>query len=215
VNFGDFTSTWPISACFGFDRGLPLDRYYIEKFLARHAGDVRGRVLEIGDDSYSRQFGGANIGVQDILHVHAGNPIATLVGDLTDPAVVADGMFDCMILTQTLHLIYDFHLALKRIHAALRPGGVVLLTVPGITQIDRGEWGSTWYWAFTSQAMRRLFGDVFEGGEVEVVNQGNVFAATAFLQGLAVEEVDTAKLDVTDDAYQVIISVRARKAGAA
>jgi hypothetical protein len=40
---------------------------------------------------------------------------------------------------------------------------------------------------------------------------GNVFAATAFLQGAALEEVDRAKLDIEDPAYPVTITLRARK----
>jgi len=213
VNLGDLNSVRPISMNFGGDRGLPIDRYYIEAFLQRHALDIVGRVLEIGDDSYSQRFGGQRIEHQDILHVHPGNPRATLVGELADPAVVEDNSFDCMIITQTLQFIYEFQTTIARIHQALRPGGVVLLTVPGISQIDRGEWKSVWYWAFTTASMTRLFISVFGEDAVTVTNLGNVFAATAFLQGLSVGEVDTRKLDVIDDAYQVVITVRARKEG--
>src|SRR5947208_3646362 len=57
VRFGDLGSVRPISFYFGFDRGTPIDRYYIEKFLSTQATHIRGRVLEVGDDSYSRRFG--------------------------------------------------------------------------------------------------------------------------------------------------------------
>ncbi len=210
VRLGHLASTRPVSEVFGYDRGLPVDRHYIEAFLAKHSADIRGNVLEIGDDDYSRRFG-SGIDNQDILHVHAGNPIATLVGDLCDPAVVRDDSFDCMILTQTLHLIYDFRLALERTHAALKPGGVVLLTVPGITRIDRDEWGTSWYWSFTQHALTRLFSDTFGEESYTLDFHGNVFAATAFLHGLALEEVDQAKLAVVDPAYPVILGVRAVK----
>ena len=49
----------PVSRSFGFDRGTPVDRRYIEQFLARHAAAIRGDVLEVGDDGYTRRFGGA------------------------------------------------------------------------------------------------------------------------------------------------------------
>lgn len=39
----------PVSRTFGFDRGKPVDRWYIERFLAAHADDVRGRVLEVAE----------------------------------------------------------------------------------------------------------------------------------------------------------------------
>ena len=67
VRFGDLHRLTPISQCFGFDRGLPVDRYYIERFLARHASEIVGRVLEIGDDTYTRRFGGSRVSRSDVL----------------------------------------------------------------------------------------------------------------------------------------------------
>jgi SAM-dependent methyltransferase len=211
VRFGDLRRVAPISQCFGFDRGLPVDRYYIERFLARHASEIHGRVLEIGDDTYTRRFGGSRVSRADVLHVHGGNPRATLVGDLTDAGVLPENAFDCIVLTQTLHLIYDVRLAVARLHRALAPGGAVLVTAPGISQIDRGEWGRTWFWSFTAAALQRLFAEAFGPDEVMLEHYGNVFSATAFLQGLAVEEVETRDLDPIDRAYPVIVGVRARK----
>lgn len=211
VNFGDLGSTRPISVDFGFDRGTPVDRYYVEGFLARHASDIRGRVLEIGDAGYSRRFGGPAVTRQDVLHVSPDAPAATLVGDLAEPGVLPEKGFDCMVLTQTLHLIYDMKAAVAHIYRALAPGGVVLLTVPGITQLDRGEWHKTWSWSLTPYSARRLFEEQFDANEVEVSCHGNVFAATAFLQGVAMEEVDRKKLDEVDLAYPVTITVRARR----
>ena len=211
VNLGDLRRVTPVSQCFGFDRGLPIDRYYIERFLARHASEIAGRVLEIGDDSYTRRFGGSRVAHSDVLHVHRGNPRATIVGDLTDPGVLPAGAFDCIVLTQTLQLIYDVRLAIRQIHRALAPGGTVLVTAPGISQVDRGEWGKTWFWSFTPAALERLFGETFGPEAVMIERYGNVFAATTFLQGLAVEEIETADLDPIDPAYPVIIALRARK----
>ncbi|HEX6050119.1 MAG TPA: hypothetical protein VFZ21_12650, partial [Gemmatimonadaceae bacterium] len=74
VHLGDLRRLTPISRAFGYDRGGPVDRYYIEGFLARYASDVRGRVLEVGDDSYTRRFGGNRVTRRDVLHVHEGNP---------------------------------------------------------------------------------------------------------------------------------------------
>jgi glycosyltransferase involved in cell wall biosynthesis len=212
VRLGDLRRVTPISQSFGFDRGLPVDRYYIEHFLARNASEIAGRVLEVGDDGYTRQFGGSHVTRSDVLHVTAGNPRATFIGDVTDPQVLPDNAFDCIIFTQTLQLIYDVRAAVVQLHRALAPGGALLVTAPGITQIDRGEWGRTWFWSFTPAAIERLFGDVFGPDALMMRRYGNVFAATMFLQGVAVEELDTNDLDPIDAAYPVIVSVRARKA---
>ncbi len=211
VRLGDLDSIKPISGDFGFDRGSPIDRYYIARFLAEHAGDICGRALEIGDASYCRRYG-TGITQQDVLHVFAGNPEATIVGDVATPGTLPEAAFDCMVLTQTLHLIYDMKAALRQLHDALKPGGTLLLTVPGISQIDRGEWGDTWYWSLTRQSAMRLFSDCFGSDNVQVTVYGNVYAATCFINGLAQEEVDRSKLDAHDPSYPVIVAVRARRA---
>jgi GT2 family glycosyltransferase len=211
VRFGDLRRVTPISGDFGFDRGRPIDRHYIERFLARHASEIVGRVLEIGDDAYTRRFGGARVTRADVLHVHAGNPRATFVGDLTDARVLPAGAFDCIVLTQTLQLIYDVRAAIACVHRALAPGGVVLATAPGISQIDRGEWAGSWCWSFTAVSLERLFGEVFDRGAVLIEQYGNVLAATAFLQGLSTDELTREELDAFDWAYPVVYGVRARK----
>ena len=198
VRFGDLKRSSPIGHGFGFDRGRPIDRYYIEKFLAQNAADIRGRVLEIEDNSYTLRFGGIGVTRSDILHVDRTNPRATFVGDLTRPETLPADVFDCIVLTQTLHLVYDMQAAVKTLYDALKPGGVLLVTVPGITPIDSGEWKSTWYWSLTAAAAQRLLGTVFDTESLTVNTYGNVFAATAFLYALATEELGTADLDVND-----------------
>jgi SAM-dependent methyltransferase len=200
-----------VSRQFGYGRGQPVDRYYIENFLARHARDIQGRVLEIGDDNYTRRFGGGRVTIRDVLHVKEGNTRATIVGDLTCADHILSDTFDCFIVTQTLHLIYDVQAAVQTIYRILKPGGVVLATFPGISQIGDDQWSDSWYWSFTGLSTRRLFEEVFPPANVEVETYGNVLAATAFLQGLAVEELHQKEVDYHDDKYQVLIAVRAIK----
>jgi glycosyltransferase involved in cell wall biosynthesis/SAM-dependent methyltransferase len=211
VRLGDLDTTEPVSLDFGFDRGTPVDRHYIENFLEANAPALRGRALEVGDANYCERFGKA-ITQQDVLHVSADNPKATIIGDIAEPGVLPPGAFDCIVLTQTLHLVYDMPTAIAELHRALKPGGVLLLTVPGISQLDRGEWGDTWYWALTPHSARRLFEEEFGPENVVVAAHGNVYAATGFLQGLAVEELDPSKLAHRDPAYPVTVTVRAQRA---
>jgi SAM-dependent methyltransferase len=211
IDFGDFQSTKPFSKEFGYDRGGPIDRYYIENFLQKEKIWIKGIVLEIGDNEYTLQYGGNQVIQSDILHVHADNPKATFIGDLADAPSLPDNHFDCIVLTQTLHLIYDFKAALRTCHRVLKPGGVLLLTVPGITQIDQGEWKETWYWTFTQKAMNLLLNEIFKKENIEAHSYGNVFAATTFLYGVGFPEVSQAMLDVQDPHYQVIVTVKATK----
>jgi len=207
--FGDFASVAPACADFGYTRGLPIDRYYVEAFLAGRSPDIRGRALEIGDASYCRRFG--EVAHQDVLHVDAGAPEATITGDLSQTGVLPLGVYDCMVITQTLHLIYDMPAAIREMHRALKPGGVLLLTSPGISRIDRGDWKNTWYWSLTEASIRRLFFEAFGDENCDVGVHGNVYAATCFLQGLALDEVDRKKLDVLDPSFPLILTIRACK----
>lgn len=211
VKFGNLRRVTPLSREFGFDRGLPIDRYYIENFLASQADDIRGRVLEIGDNFYTRKFGGDRVTKSDVLHVTEGNPDATIVGDLTHVDHIPSDTFDCLVLTQTLHLIYDVQTALKTINRILKPGGVALMTFPGISQICIDEWKDYWCWGFTTLSAQRLFEEVFPSTNVTIKTHGNVLAATSFLQGLATEELQKKELDHSDPSYQVLITVRAVK----
>ncbi len=60
--------------------------------LSRHKEDIRGRVLEVGDNFYTRKFGGDRVTVSDaaVLHVVEGNPRGRLyVADLTRGSTIS------------------------------------------------------------------------------------------------------------------------------
>ncbi len=212
VDFGSLRKLVPISTLFALDRGFPVERYYIEKFLAQHAGDIRGRVLEMGDSFYTDKFGGGCVTGSDVMSV-VDVPGATIVADLTDAGQVADGTFDCIILTQTLQMIYKFESAVRELSRILAPGGVLLVTTHGISRVGRHEGVDFWgeYWRFTSQSARRLFAGCFGESNVRIEGYGNVLAACAALHGLASEELTADELDTYDPCFDVIIGVRAVK----
>jgi SAM-dependent methyltransferase len=214
VRLGDLRRLTPLSREYGYDRGLPIDRYYIENFLADQQQAIRGRVLEVGDDSYTRRFGNGWVTTADVLHVAAGNLTATIVADLAHADHIPADTFDCIILTQTLHLIYDVRAAVHTLYRILKPGGVLLATVPGISQISIDRWASSWYWAFTLRAVQQLFEERFTADDLQVAAHGNVLAATAFLNGLATEELCQAELDYSDPHYQLLLTIRAVKTAA-
>lgn len=207
LRIGGAARTKPLCRNFGFSRGTPIDRYYIEEFLRDHAADIRGHVLEIADDNFSRNIGGSRVTRQDVLHV-TGNAQATIVGDLTKPGVLPAATYDCIILTQTMQYIFDIAAAVRQIHHALKPGGIALITAPGITPIGRGE-NDGWYWSLTPASLERLLSGPFEVEKVSVRAYGNLYAASTFLLGVAVQEVRTAKLDAVDEAYPVTVAARA------
>lgn len=201
----------PLSTEFGYDRGGPVDRYYIENFLQSQSVYIRGSVLEIGDNAYTLRFGGGRVEKSDVLHVDEHHPQATLTGDLSHLPHVPDNSFDCIILTQTLHLIYHYQDALKTCHRILRPGGRLLLTVPGITPIDHGEWEQSWFWSFTGRSVTRMLLELFPPEGIEIETHGNVLVASAFLYGRGLPELKKEQMDFRDPHYQVIIAAVAAK----
>lgn len=214
IRFGDLRRLTPVSRRWGKDRGgLPVDRYYIERFLSAHAADIRGRVLEVGDDTYTRRFGGSGVERCDVLHAVPGNPKATFVADLAHGGNrLPAGAFDCVILTQVLQVIADPGAAVRTVHRILRPRGVLLATLAGISQVSRWDverWGD--YGRFTTLSARRLFAPVFPQDLVGVTSYGNVLTAVAFLHGLAAQELRKDELDHHDSEYQVLIAVRAER----
>lgn len=204
--------TAPISTEWGFDRGTPIDRYFIERFLEAHAADVRGRVLEVKSSEYTRRFDRGVVRA-DVLDIDPHNEQATIVADLTAADDVPAGVFDCFILTQTLQFIYDAPAAVRHAHRLLAPGGVLLVTVPVVARISPRYGPETEYWRFTAASCRRLFGDVFGPANVEVSTSGNLLVDMAFLQGAAVEEFPRAKLEVNDPFFPLIVAVRAVRRG--
>ena len=212
VRFGSLRRVTPISREYGFDRGSPIDRHYIETFLARHATDVRGRVLEIKDATYTRRFGGDRVCRSDVLCLEADDPQATLVGDLATATHLPRDTFDCAIVTQTLQLIFDVGAALRTLQRILKPGGVLLATVPGMSQVSpHADWGDRWAWGFTRVSARGLVAAAFPGAEIEVATYGNVMATIASLHGLAADELRPDELAHHDPEYQLSIGIRVVK----
>jgi SAM-dependent methyltransferase len=210
VVIGDLNRTKPLSNNFGYERGGPIDRYYIESFLKQNCNIIQGRVLEIGDNEYTMRFG-SSVEVSDIMHIDATNPKATFVGDLSNAPHLPDDCFDCIILTQTLQFIYDLKGAVATCYRVLKPGGVLLLTVPGISHIDQGEWKDIWLWSFTEASIRKLLQEVYVPEDVQVDTFGNVLVAAAFLYGFGMPELKKHQLDEVDPHYQVIITAKATK----
>ena len=209
VRWGDFRNPQPVCPNFGFSRGKPIDRYYIESFLAAHAGDFSGRVLEIKDDGYTRRFGGSRVERSDVLDYDAGNKAATIHADLNDPKALESGVYDCAIVTQTLQYLVEPGKVLRHLHDSLKPGGVLLLTVPAITAM-RGR--DPWYWNYTARGVQHLLGEVFKPSDVSVQSYGNLVSAIAVLEGLSAGELKESELDACDPAYQVLIVARAVRA---
>lgn len=211
IDWGGLRRLEPVSRVWGTDRGQPIDRYYIERFLERFQKDVRGRVLEVKDPTYTQTFG-SGVVRSDVVDIAADNPTATIVADLGGPSALPAEAFDAFILTQTIHIIYDVRRVLENAAQALKPGGILLATVPCVSRLDYESGREGDFWRFTPASARRLFEAAFPGGEVEVEAFGNVLACCGFLMGLAAGDLAPAELDRSDPYFPLVLCVRAVKA---
>ena len=65
--WGNLRRLAPFSANYGFDRGTPVDRYYLNGFLDRHRELITGRVLEVQTDGHARRYGRDLEGVDTVV----------------------------------------------------------------------------------------------------------------------------------------------------
>lgn len=200
--------TGPLSDDWGRRWGTPIDRWYIERFLADHAADIGGAVLEVLDDAYTRRFG-RGVTRSEILDIDAANPRATLVADLERPDALPAEAFDCVVLTQTLQYVFDLRAAVANVHRALRPGGVCLATLPVTSKLDPAGRARGEFWRITPDGCARLFAERFGADAVEVTPGGNARASTLFLLGAAAEDLAPAELAVGHPLFPLVVAVRA------
>ena len=167
--------------------------------------------VEVAGDEYATAFG-RRVEHVDILDIELDNPKASLIGDIADASIVPSDAFDCVLVTQLLPFVFDVTAALSTCHRVLRPGGVLLVTTPGICRIApvEAELYGHW-WSLTSMSARRLTEEVFGTEHVEVTTYGNVLSAAAYLFGLGLDDLAPDELAFCDPAFQVTIGVRAVK----
>jgi SAM-dependent methyltransferase len=198
----------PVSRTFGYERGQPIHRFYIDQFFDDHARVIRGRCLEFQDAGYVRRYGRDKPTHIDVLDLHDDNPDATIVADLTKPNTVPSGSFDCIVCVHVLHLVYEADLLTKELHRLLAPGGALLVAVPGASMIDP-DW--TEYRRWTGLGVETLLQQFFRPEDITVETYGNSLAAAAELRGLASDEIAPWELRAKDDLFQVEVCAVAVK----
>jgi SAM-dependent methyltransferase len=207
VLLGSLGTTTPVSARWGYDRGTPVDRWYIERFLERERAAIRGRVLEVKDSGYTDRFG-REVTETAVLDVDPGNERATIVADLSAAEGIPDGSFDCFVCTQTLHYVWEVRAAVAHARRILAPGGVLLATLPVTSRVPEPPVD---FWRFTPTAVHRLFEEAFARDELRIEAVGNVLAQVAFLEGMAAEELQEHELVEVDPRFPLLVCVRAER----
>jgi peptidoglycan/xylan/chitin deacetylase (PgdA/CDA1 family)/SAM-dependent methyltransferase len=212
ASLGDLRRASAISNCWGTDRGKPVDRPYIEEFVQRHSGDIKGRVLEVKDPVYSNLFGGPGVERVDVVDIDRSNPGANIYADLQHAPQIPSATYDCVVLTQVLPVVFDLHGLVDTVYRILKPGGVVLITAPGpFSPPFAGDDYEKFYWAFYPLTLRTLLERRFPREDVHVEAHGNLATCAAFIAGLSQQDLTNADYAVDHEHYPLIVAARATK----
>ncbi len=211
VIWGNTRRLKPFSNSYGFDRGKPVDRYYIEKFLQGYSNDIYGTCLEILDCTYTNRFGNDRVKRCDVLDIDENNPKANIISDIQDVSIVADNTYDCLVVTQMIQFLPSPEKAVKEAFRMLKPGGVLLTTAPCLSKIDPIAGVDNDYWRFTQASAKKVFGSVFGEENTEVHMYGNLLLCIAFLQGLAQCDIKQNEFDYYDPDFPLLVCVKAKK----
>jgi hypothetical protein len=200
----------PLSDLHGLERGTPVDRGYIEAFLGKHRDVIRGSVLEVEDNSYTMKFGSDRVAESFVVDRDATNPRATLIADLQRPGSLAADAYDCIILTQTLHLLRRPGQCVENCFTALRSDGALLATAPSVSRVSP-TYPAGDFWRFTGAGISELFNRHWPSG-FSVDAFGNLRTCVAFLIGEVMEDLPNSVLDHRDPRFPLTVAVDARKA---
>jgi SAM-dependent methyltransferase len=205
------TSTRPLSDQYGFDRGTPLDRFFIEDFLEQNRSHIKGTCLEVLSSDYTIRFGGNAVTTAEVLDIEPTNSHATIIGDLRNLTAIRDNRYDTIILTQVLQFIDDTDAAIAECYRILKPGGVLLVTLPSLSRADCISGVSGDFWRFTQSSAKYVFEKKFNPTNLVIDFYGNVRSGLYFYAGLAVADTPKNVLLAKDANFPTIITVKATK----
>ncbi len=208
VDWGALRRQDPLSERWGFDRGQPVDRYYIENFLDRNSSAIGGCCIEVMNADYTHRFGQERVAHADVVDINPNNPKANIIGDLLDPGLLEANYYDCFILTQTLTVIYDGRTVMRNCYAALKPGGTMLVTAACMCRYSPHPED---FWRLTDRSLARLITDNTDCEDFEVEAHGNLMTSMSFLMGIASGELTREELDHMDFRFPIVVCARLRK----
>ena len=191
---------------FGFDRGTPIDRYYINTFLENlKLENSFNRSLEFGEIHYSDRF---KVKEKYFLSHPAYETRAISSKQISfdlNSAHNYDGIkFDLILSTNVINFTKNPFVSIKHHMDMLNSGGTLVLTASAsmpISKFDAERWGD--YWRIAPDGLNQLLRTL--NCEYDIHSFGSFVTSIAFLCGLSAEEVDPLDLNENDDRYPIIV----------
>lgn len=131
-----------------------LRRKLLDRDLERTGGEMTGRVLEIGNGRTGRRgrFQPPTRGVERWVYLDADDRRMPHIRGNVGRLPLAAGSFDTVVCLEVLEYVPEPAVALREIHRALRPNGILVLSTPFVHRVD----AANDYWRFTEPGLRRL-----------------------------------------------------------
>ncbi|WP_071192531.1 methyltransferase domain-containing protein [Trichormus sp. NMC-1] len=205
LNWGDLKKTVPICQAFGLTRGKPIDRYYLNKFIAEIYPQITGNILEIGGIPKDKDFYQVNPGSSyQIMNLEPGLGI-DIVGDAHDVSIIKPESFDSIITFNVLEHCYAPWQVVENIYTWLKPGGKCFVMVPSAVRLHATPMD---YWRPLPDAMAWMFRNF---SQKKLYVYGNPISVIASYHGIATEELTTEELDAFHPDYPVATCIAAQK----
>ncbi|MBW4635650.1 MAG: class I SAM-dependent methyltransferase [Iphinoe sp. HA4291-MV1] len=205
LDLGDLRRRFPICPLFGFTRGTPIDRYYLDKFIGEIREQVAGNVLEVGGVLRNREvYQFYNATEYQTLDIFASSGV-TLVGDVHDPETIRPESLDAVVIFNVLEHCHNPWVVVKNIYSWLKVGGQCFCMVPSAQKLHDvpGD-----YWRPLPDGMKQLFQD-FSQQKLHVY--GNPLTVVASFMGISAEELSLQELDDFHPDYPVATCMIAMK----
>jgi SAM-dependent methyltransferase len=197
-----------MSSVFGFDRGLPIDRYYIESFLEKNKKFIKGHCLEVHDSAYTIKYGEDRVTSYDAVDVDTSNTQANIYADLADAKNIPDNTYDTLIITHTIGLIPEHEKAIAHLYRILKPGGYLLLTASTMGPFIENGSG---FWRYTTKSIPYMLEKHFKKSSITTEAFGNVLTGQAFWTGMAVQDLTKEELDYKDSRFPIVVAAVCQK----
>lgn len=205
IDWGSLRRLMPVCGNFGFTRGWPVDRYYLDQYIAKISNLVTGNVLEVGvyvSDPMKKKFPHSK-------SFHAVDVIKTdkvdYAGDIHERSLFSEGSFDTILCFNVLEHCKMPWVVVENMHHWVKKGGQVFCMVP-VTQ--RRHEDPKDCWRILPQSLEWMFKSF---SKAEIHCRGNPLTAVSALLGIPSDELSKKELDFDHPDYPVAAFVSCEK----
>ena len=205
LQWGDLRRRFPVDANYGFGRGTPIDRFYLDIFLRKIKKNVCGKILEIGADQKRLDLKKYKPGARfDSLDIE-GKSKPTFTANAEVQSILKPRSYDSILAFNVLGHCRNPFSVTKNMHTWLRPGGIAFCAVSSSQRVGRCPEDC---WKIQPDGLRALFSNF---RKIQIISYGNLTTTIGALQGLAAEELSKEELLDHHPDYPVLSCVIAEK----